>query len=722
MTKEETGSVKPSARQETIGNFTVNLIQTILRTGYYSDNNPELEKIMETVYDQFRIVIADSPEITYILQRMPGKDDTPFELLIEGLTEQPMTLRQGVAQGVVDLYLPKFEKYFDKANLAAFSIKSSIEREKFRAFIDALRSQQLVGEHDRGERERLFNTVLIERSIHEVSVVFRKDLQTHGRSLPWRVELALHRLRRDLSLVPLYHDATDEERRTIKRQIFSDITRPLARPKLIAELLANIDLIVESIPDMDADQLADELVLHLSDDVVIPTTREILAFRNNIDTIWGHLSKGDLEEQSSRITFLIFRIVNQRIVEFGPEETLDFYCSLVGEGYMKIEEIPEHMRPMVLEGVTASRVVQSGENYLADIAPSSEPELVLEKVGNVMRALERLIESHNFKVIIEAFQKTITLAPMMPEIGNELDVLQSRMLVKLAGRNVMMALMKAFEESNKEERRLVGQLLLAIGDVALPALIDLLKNSENMSVRQSIFRILTKKPETSLPIIEKLLLDRTQPWFLVRNLLLVVAEVGDPHFSTLLYQHARHHQKQVRETALGALARIEGRRAEKALINALKDSEEQVRIKALSGLVDIGSHAPEFVAYCVELVKPGRDGTEEDAEAAKILAVKGLALQGNISLGSNVTVENYLSLIVKPAKKGLLRRSRKIAPEPPAVRAMICRALAQFGSAESQKLLEKISAADEDESVRQTAVKSLAEIKARAGAGDSVLD
>jgi HEAT repeat protein len=722
LTTEETGHPKPTARQEAIGNFTVNLIQTILRTGYYSENNPEIEMVMEKVYDQFRIVIADCSEIAFMIYREPDQEDTPPQLFIEGVTEQAMTLRSGVTPGAVDLHLPKFESYCAKTDLLFIAIKSEISRKKFRMFIDALRSTEFLDENDPHERERIFNNILFEKDIHEVSTVFCKELQTRGRSLSWRVELALRRLRRDLTLLPLYEDADDEERAGIKKRIFADIARPLERPSLVAELLANIDLIVESLPDMNADQLADELVSHLTDDLVIPTTRELLSFRNKIETTWGNLSESDLEEQSSRISFLIFRIISQRMVEFGPEQTLDFYVTVVDEGHMKMEEVPEHLRPMVEEGVTACQVVQSGDNYLADVSLSSEPEVVLEKIGNVVRALERLAGSHNFSILIEAYQKIITLSPVMPEIGSALDGLLDRMLVKLAGRNMLQSLLKAFEETGKEERNQLGQLLLAIGDVALPALIELLKNSENMSVRQAIFRILTEKPETSLPLIEKLLQDRNLPWFFVRNLLLVVAEVGDPSFSTTLYQHARHQQKQVRETALGALAKIEGRRAEKALINALQDGEESVRVKALAGLTDIGCRAPEFVAFCAGLLKPEEDGKGDKAEAEKLLAVKALALQGNIIVGGKTTMEDYLLHLVKPGKKGLLRRTRKNNIESPALRAALCRALGHFGNASSQKVLEQIAVGDTDESVRQAAQKALSDIKGKTGKVTSLID
>ena len=45
------------------------------------------------------------------------------------------------------------------------------------------------------------------------------------RRLPWRVEMALSRMRRDLTLLPLYQHATPEDVSKIKLQIIFDVTR-----------------------------------------------------------------------------------------------------------------------------------------------------------------------------------------------------------------------------------------------------------------------------------------------------------------------------------------------------------------------------------------------------------------------------------------------------------------------------------------------------------------
>ena len=66
---------------------------------------------------------------------------------------------------------------------------------------------------------------------------YREDDLVQGRrQLPWRVRMAISRLRKDLRLIPLYAAATRKRLQEVKEELLHDITRPLRRPEFLKEL------------------------------------------------------------------------------------------------------------------------------------------------------------------------------------------------------------------------------------------------------------------------------------------------------------------------------------------------------------------------------------------------------------------------------------------------------------------------------------------------------
>src|SRR5687768_6279915 len=87
-----------------------------------------------------------------------------------------------------------------------------------------------------------------------MSVVFKKDLVTR-RKLSWRVGLALTRLRKDLSILPLYGRLGEDELRRVRYEVFRDVVRPLRQVPLLREMLLNCDLVHDAVPALSREDI-----------------------------------------------------------------------------------------------------------------------------------------------------------------------------------------------------------------------------------------------------------------------------------------------------------------------------------------------------------------------------------------------------------------------------------------------------------------------------------
>jgi len=95
---------------------------------------------------------------------------------------------------------------------------------------------------DAAGRER-FVTHLNENGITHFSLVFKEDLVAPERRLPWRAQLAISRLKKDLKQVPLFHDLDAAGLRLLRQQTLHEVLRPISRPDLLAALF--FDLLVD---------------------------------------------------------------------------------------------------------------------------------------------------------------------------------------------------------------------------------------------------------------------------------------------------------------------------------------------------------------------------------------------------------------------------------------------------------------------------------------------
>jgi hypothetical protein len=201
--------------------FLLSFIQALLKTGYYTPGHPETSKARGSLFHDFFSIIKKHRELTFVVAA--GKDTR--DIMVDGIVDEPVELSSFMLKGMAEMFVPKFLAFFDRKNLSSFSIKSAITKSEFDTFINIMsESPSLEAKVDTREQLTL---KLIKKSILHISTVFNIDLVGKERKLPWRVEIALTRLKKDLSLIPLYKNIQEEKITELKNMVFDDIIRPI---------------------------------------------------------------------------------------------------------------------------------------------------------------------------------------------------------------------------------------------------------------------------------------------------------------------------------------------------------------------------------------------------------------------------------------------------------------------------------------------------------------
>jgi hypothetical protein len=218
--------------------------------------------------------------------------------------------------------------------------------------------------------------------------------------------------------------------------------------------------------------------------------------------------------------------------------------------------------------------------------------------------------------------------------------------------------------------RYVVPLLTRAGGAASPALIEALSSEEDRNRRGRLVKALKTIGEPAYPhLIDTL---RSPAWFVVRNALNVLGDIGRPEHVEAIAKRLDHGDPRVRRAAARALGKIGGPEAEAHLVGAIEDRDEETQAEVLMCLGAM--KAQSAVPALAELTRVKLIGAEEK--------VKELAITALGQIGTDEAV-NVLGEIVRP--RGIFSRPT------PAIKAAAIRALSTIQTPAARNLLRESS-------------------------------
>lgn len=175
------------------------------------------------------------------------------------------------------------------------------------------------------------------------------------------------------------------------------------------------------------------------------------------------------------------------------------------------------------------------------------------------------------------------------------------------------ALLQRLLESPSPDFALVARIAQRAREEALPVLLQALERAENRTARRRLLDLLI----TLGPGVEAALLQRLDqaPWYLARNLLVVLAQLPPVSDPAPVLRALKHPEPRVRQEALKVLLRHPASR-ERAISDALEEGDAgQTRI-ALAALN--GRCPPTLVAPVLAVL--GHENAELQLQAVRLLA------------------------------------------------------------------------------------------------------
>jgi len=704
LTPAEREKVKPS------GEFLMNLTKAMLRSGYYSPDHPGSQNAKQGLFQEFQNCLSDSREIMITNQETRERSD----ILITGILDEPVDVRILVGAGMAELFVPKLREYFNRKGLISFAVKNDITLEHFESFVDIMSDPQA----DRGENSKLgelLSTAFVENGITEISTVFMDDLIALELNLPWRVEMAIQRLAKDLKVLPMFKKESNELIGKLKLQIIQDILRPLRHPEFLKDLIINCYIIAQHVESVETEDIERVIIDAFPLDSLLPTSRFIFEELKRL----RELNKENPESPALKRRFAgikrILKWVSSRLVMADVRGAQSFLEQLYLNKVLTFEDLPADVQYLVNTDKMAKDVHKNVRSYIGRILTAKTPDDATVLLKCFRRVVPVLIEQNDWQIVL-------WLTKANDKAMNELNVFatspsRSFNPVQFIFKHRTKELIAGYEDGDKTQRRTIEDIVDHLGPQGIEVLSKILSDSDNRRARKAAMEALIKKGDLARDWTLKVLDDPKQKWFLKRNALMLLSYVGRNEDEIVrARKHVAHEHPRVRDEAINALVQLKAKGLEPLVIAALNDPDDKVRWRAMNAIGEISPFSEESIQALLTVIKSEPPEGKEAAakhyhKVAQLIRAIGV-MRGITKIGA---VEDCILEVTEKAagqKKGFLNRLKKSADvDQTTVLSAGIYTLAKIGTAKSEAFLENLAA--ENSPQAEAAQKAANDIKLR---------
>jgi HEAT repeat protein len=704
LTLEERKKVKPS------GEFLMDLTKAMLRSGYYASDHPGSEGAKQGLYEKFKNCLGESRQIEIIKQETREAVD----ILISGILEEPVNVRTLVGTGMAELFLPKLTEYFKRKALVSFAVKNNITPEHFESFVDIMSDPKA----DSGQGTKvgqLLSTALAEHGITEISTVFMDDLIMLELNLPWRVEMAIQRLAKDLKMLPMFQGGSDENIRNLKLQIIQDIIRPLRHPEFLKDLVINCYIIAEHVDGIEKEDIEQVIIESFPLDTLLPTSHFIFAELNDLRE--KHAQDLDNPSLLRRVEGVkrILKWVVRRLVMADVRGAQSFLEELYLNEVLAFEELPPDVQYLVNTLVMTRDAQAHVAAYVRRILSAETTDDAVVLVKFCRRVFPTLFEDNDWKIVLlltraadragkenAAFTKDNSLSPS-----------PQRFIYK----NLTADLVAAYEKVEDAERKIIDEIAGLLGPQGIEILSSVLSECEDRQARKFATDALINQGGMALNWVLKALNKPDQSWYLLRNALMILRFVGkDQKGIEQVRQLISHAHPRVRDEALHTYLTLKAPDAEQIVLEALEDPDDKVQWRATSALNELGPLSEASVNRIIEVIKSEIPEEEEAAAQHSRKVCNIIRSLGTVTNIKNVQAveESLLEIarMVRERKKGIFQRLKKSSsPHHTAILSATIATMGKIGTANSEAFLKKIAGAKTAQA--EAAGKAIEDIRMR---------
>lgn len=710
LTLEERKMAEPVAK------FIMNLTKAMSRSGYYDPNHPSSKIAKKGLYEEFIKIIGNFNEISFTNQTTRDSAD----IFITGILDNQVNVRSLVGAGAAELFVPKLTEYCERKQLLSFAIKKEITSEHFDKFIDIM-SDPMVDHHNTQNTGAFLTNTLIENDITEISTVFFNDMVDFEKDLPWRVQMAIHRLSKDFKVIPMFKGVATDAIRKIKLQTVQDIIRPLNHPKYFNDFLVNCYIISKHITDMPPEEIekivVDAFPLHLLFQISQYTFKE-LEYIQELKK-----EQPDNPTISGRFAGIrrILKMIASRIVIEKASGAVNFLEQLFRNNILTFKELPAEAQYLINTRNIADDIQQNIKQYRANLLNAASADEALVYLKCFRRTVPIFVQEGQWSTLLEIASLinqasaggVMVSDEVIQELKNEknpseIGIVKSDHSVSLSQNvsdnllayvfnNAFDKLALLYQQIDNENHPLITETIDNLGSLSVGIYTRVIAESTDKDIRKLAMESLIKQGPISQTWAKSILEDSKKSWFLHRNAMIVLRNISrDEKDFECIRKFAGHSNSRIREEVINLVAVLKPFDAESLIIDFLDDPDVKVRWRATRALNDISPISDSSIDDILKMItSPIPEDKEKASEQVKKIINLISAVNGLQEIPNSIKVESSVISILKNMAgqdKGFLKFIKKVAgsEEEISVLKAAIPLLGRVGGPASEGFLKKI--------------------------------
>ncbi|MBW2429966.1 MAG: hypothetical protein JRF56_13470 [Deltaproteobacteria bacterium] len=674
-----------------VADFIMDLTKAMLRSGYYAPEHPGTAEAKQGLFEQFQSCLGDSQEI--MLTNLVSRKKT--DVLITGILDEPVSVRTLVGAGKAELFVPKLRDFFDRKGLMSFAIKKQMAASHFESYIDIMSDPKA----DRAKNNKMgevLTRALTDHGITEISTVFLDDIIVLEKNLPWRVEMAILRLTKDLKILPMFKEKSDDAILNLKVKIIRDIIRPLKYGQYLKELLINCYIIAEHVENISAEEIEEVIIEGIPEGLLLPTSRFVFEELKNLKDLKAKEPSSAALRRRHEGVKRIIKSMSRRMMQLKIKGVQSFLEELHNSNVLAYKELPPDVRYLVNTMKIVRDVMGRPRVYIGWVLGRKKPDDAIVMLKCLRRVMPVILEQENWNI---AFKLTLAVH----KVQNETDIYSSKNNLPsnpfyFVFKDVSDMLASAYLSVTTTSRLEIDQIVRRLGSKGVDILNLILTKSDNSDVRTDAMETVLSMGRVARGWSLKVLKQKDQDPATLKNALAVLREVGIANKDTdIVRKFCSYSDPHVQEESLHTLLRFKAEDLEPLIVRALNTSSDKLRWRATRALINLSRLSKDTLVEVFRIITVDPPEDEENA------AIHDRKISQIIqALGA---LKNFPAL--KPLEEGVLKAAQKTVDSgkgfmqrlkmknPKSDQSTVLMAaiatLGKIGSSESCEFLKKIS-------------------------------
>ncbi len=252
-----------------------------------------------------------------------------------------------------------------------------------------------------------------------------------------------------------------------------------------------------------------------------------------------------------------------------------FILSIIADKILKSDNYLEFLEVISLHLVNW---LQNETEFLAGF------HFICQQLQSMLRSMLHLglwYQTENFIIILSQVQKGVIQKP---------DIIRKiicQIYADLADETFLRKLVDIILDTKEDRRDIARCLLLHLGSKAAAVMVQTLIDCQDKDKRFNLIEFIPATGKAVVPICEYCL-KQDPPWYVLRNLIIIISRLGDPNLYDLVRPHLAHKDIRVQMQILNCITKLGGPKMRDRLIEALKHISDDLKQQVVVQLGNLG--------------------------------------------------------------------------------------------------------------------------------------